>query len=80
MRRRYEADGRPEGEPRRNRSRKAPARQSDTQVRYQHAQSQLAHLDTSDTHCLKQENVPLPYSDVSFQITRLLHNVIENNY
>lgn len=65
MRRKYEADGRGEGEPRRNRNRKTQSRQSDTQVRYHQSQSQLAHLDTSDTHCLKQDNVPLPYSDVS---------------
>lgn len=80
MRRKYEADGRPEGESRRNRSKKAPTRQSDTQVRYQQSQSQLAHLDISDTHCLKQENIPLPYSDVSYQITlQVTSEIITNN-
>lgn len=63
MRRKYEADGRTDGESRR-RSRKNQIRQNEAQVRYQQAQSHIVHGENSEVHCLK-ENVSLPYSDVS---------------
>lgn len=62
MRRKYEADGRGDGETRR-RSRKNQMRQNDAQTRYQ-PQNQVAHTESSEIQCLK-ENVPIPYSDVN---------------
>lgn len=64
MRRKYESDSRSEGESRRSRSRKTHSRQNE-QSRYHQAQNQFLHLESPDTHCLKQENIPPPYSDVS---------------
>lgn len=62
MRRKYEADGRSEGETRKRR--KNQSRQSDPQVRYQQTQNQVILTESSEVQCLK-ENVPIPYSDVS---------------
>lgn len=63
MRRKYETDGRGEGETRR-RSRKNQVRQNEAQTRYQLSQNQVIHTENSEVQCLK-ENVPIPYSDVS---------------
>lgn len=72
MRRKYEADGRGDGETRR-RSRKNQSRHSDSHIRYQ--QTQVIHTENSEVQCLK-ENVPIPYSDVSFLFNKILFRVI----
>lgn len=68
MRRKYEADGRGDGETRR-RNRKNQTRQNDTQLRYQQPQNQVIHTENSEVQCLK-ENIPIPYSDVSTSLSR----------
>lgn len=61
MRRKYDSEGRiPDGESRRSRNRKSQTRQTEIRPK------PTSHTDTSsDTHCLKQENLPLAFGDVS---------------
>lgn len=64
MRRRYENENRPEGDNRKSRKR-TQARQTE-QNRYQQPQNQYLQMEAADTHCLKQENVPMAYDVSSF--------------
>lgn len=59
MRRKYDSEGRiPEGESRRSRNRKNQTRHTEIRPK------PTSHTDTSsDTHCLRQDNVPLSYTD-----------------